>query len=1225
VLRSTDADRSDDTQSEPLSHSSESTTNIDEPEHVQSNLSSETEHKHDHHDSNPSNTSSSHPQSTTTNIESLLRAVSTNGISLSSPLPAHYEAARQKHNMTSEKYDDYWKLAAASQIGVEDAEIRARVKLWSLDSQMEVQDDEQEGAGAEGWRHEGLMREAEGWLEGGEEVEDGAVNTDGTGVLRAEHGAEEEDVEQQGESEAVEDVPEASLTHAGKPLEKKQQNTIASHPEDQSVAVLEESRKSIGHINHEESKRRLLEPMEPKPKEKNSKIRKVLDKNPGAKLGDLSHQQVEQIIRAIATETKVSAPEESRESTGHASDAEPQRLSPNSRTRNFAERKIQARIDFEEKTGLKFADVTNTRARQIINSLARELLRAELAVQRKEARDGGVSTKTSDTMTQPGDAASQGNAKVRTYIGGEESEPDQDSASPKSTQPENQRSRRSQRSRDRGKQHTATKKAEEREKRAREQDVHVSATVKKDGTDRDERFWGRQEEIAELEMQAQVVEHQRDSAESKAQLEAYKRLEGREMKEGEGDGKGLDGKKVVSTPTVTSKPRSTSGPNQSDTEDPNDKTSDVEKLHAKQVEATPPRKCSGLEELEAMMEQKGRKESRKTVGKKKGQNTTPPRKSSGLEELEALKEKRARSESRKAVGKNGGQSSTGRNKSSTLTQRAEERGKEQQVRDLRPQDLTPRSDSLEDILHASVLRAEAERRIGSSAKRIERFAHDDASPFDDLRTRKKRSEQAYKEATSTAQDRSNTTSGATPTLKTTCQSLDDDPIATQTTSYEPAPSSDQLTAPPRPSDSLHLQVSASDRIRIDDDFTFQLNTSTLGLQQAVVQMQSRLKMSYPRIDTLPYDISESENRKTLQTWLKILVTRWRARQDRNEGEGGKEGETEQGFVKLVLDHMVRDHDLDNEAAQRVAGKWMDAVEKRDRIDEDDWRAGGMGFLTENEGDGSEEVADPWEVDEGVGKKDAEEKSTDEGEGSEGVEAMVQGNAKKMSWVTIVPNRRTYSTSSRPPLDPTLAPNTSQQNAANEIPRSEQAPPPSPQQQHLPHLTPTGSAHMVSVSSKPHTTRTAIAIGTVSFSNPTPLSLIHTNALKKGDVLSVSRIAGIIAAKKCPDIVPLCHPIALTSVGVELRTFDSPASSTSTRDGNDLGFGGVQIEARVSCTGPTGVEMEALTGVMGAALSVVDMCKAVDRGQVIWGVRVVSKEGGRSGGWREEGWGSWQEG
>ncbi|KAF2621708.1 GTP cyclohydrolase subunit MoaC, partial [Macroventuria anomochaeta] len=180
----------------------------------------------------------------------------------------------------------------------------------------------------------------------------------------------------------------------------------------------------------------------------------------------------------------------------------------------------------------------------------------------------------------------------------------------------------------------------------------------------------------------------------------------------------------------------------------------------------------------------------------------------------------------------------------------------------------------------------------------------------------------------------------------------------------------------------------------------------------------------------------------------------------------------------------------------------------------------------------------------------------------------------------------------------------------------------PPQPFLPHLTSTGSAHMVSISSKSHTTRTAIAVGSVYFSNPTPLSLITSNSLKKGDVLSVSRIAGIMAAKKCPDIVPLCHPIPLTHVGVELRTFPLNAPNASSRaeagpaGPDNMNFGGVQIECTVACTGATGVEMEALTAVMGTALSVVDMCKAVDKFQRIGDVRVVLKEGGKSGVWRE---------
>jgi molybdenum cofactor biosynthesis protein MoaC len=208
-------------------------------------------------------------------------------------------------------------------------------------------------------------------------------------------------------------------------------------------------------------------------------------------------------------------------------------------------------------------------------------------------------------------------------------------------------------------------------------------------------------------------------------------------------------------------------------------------------------------------------------------------------------------------------------------------------------------------------------------------------------------------------------------------------------------------------------------------------------------------------------------------------------------------------------------------------------------------------------------------------------------------------------------RRSYSTSARspPPLDEAaLSEHTARSptmpSSTSSLPTTT-SPAPS-----LPHLTSSGTAHMVSVSSKSHTLRTAIATGTVHFSNPIPLSLIRTNRLKKGDVLSVSRIAGIMAAKRCPDIVPLCHPIILTHVGVDLGVFDG-------EDGEE--FGGVTIEAKVQCEGQTGVEMEALTAVMASALSVVDMCKAVDKGMRISNTRVVLKEGGRSGVWKEEGW------
>ena len=212
-----------------------------------------------------------------------------------------------------------------------------------------------------------------------------------------------------------------------------------------------------------------------------------------------------------------------------------------------------------------------------------------------------------------------------------------------------------------------------------------------------------------------------------------------------------------------------------------------------------------------------------------------------------------------------------------------------------------------------------------------------------------------------------------------------------------------------------------------------------------------------------------------------------------------------------------------------------------------------------------------------------------------------------------PSRRVYSSS--PPHPP----------AAGDVifdttPRAAADSPPAPQH-HLPHLTPSGSAHMVSIASKPSTTRTAIAAGRVLFSNPAPLRLIRANALKKGDVLAVARVAGIMAAKKCPELVPLCHPILLAHVGVEVGVVGGEVERDGGQGGGEGGgrFGAVLVEAKVQCVGATGVEMEALTAVMGAALTVVDMCKAVDRGMRVEGVRVVLKEGGRSGTWREEGW------
>ena len=151
---------------------------------------------------------------------------------------------------------------------------------------------------------------------------------------------------------------------------------------------------------------------------------------------------------------------------------------------------------------------------------------------------------------------------------------------------------------------------------------------------------------------------------------------------------------------------------------------------------------------------------------------------------------------------------------------------------------------------------------------------------------------------------------------------------------------------------------------------------------------------------------------------------------------------------------------------------------------------------------------------------------------------------------------------------------------------------------LTHFDAEGKAVMVDVSAKPATERVAIAQGRVLMA-PETLAAIRTGSLGKGDVLGVARIAGIMGAKRTADLIPLCHPLALTSVKLDL-----------TPEGNDA----VAIEARVKTTGPTGVEMEALTAVTVAALTVYDMCKAIDRGMRIAEVRLTRKEGGKSGLW-----------
>ncbi len=150
---------------------------------------------------------------------------------------------------------------------------------------------------------------------------------------------------------------------------------------------------------------------------------------------------------------------------------------------------------------------------------------------------------------------------------------------------------------------------------------------------------------------------------------------------------------------------------------------------------------------------------------------------------------------------------------------------------------------------------------------------------------------------------------------------------------------------------------------------------------------------------------------------------------------------------------------------------------------------------------------------------------------------------------------------------------------------------------LTHLDPEGNARMVDVTEKDVTSRVATARGTV-FMRPETLMLITRNRIEKGDVFSVARVAGIMAAKKTPELIPMCHPLNISSVEISLIPQQNPAR--------------VEIEAIVRVTGQTGVEMEAMTAVSVCGLTIYDMCKAVDREMSISEVRLVKKSGGKSG-------------
>lgn len=155
---------------------------------------------------------------------------------------------------------------------------------------------------------------------------------------------------------------------------------------------------------------------------------------------------------------------------------------------------------------------------------------------------------------------------------------------------------------------------------------------------------------------------------------------------------------------------------------------------------------------------------------------------------------------------------------------------------------------------------------------------------------------------------------------------------------------------------------------------------------------------------------------------------------------------------------------------------------------------------------------------------------------------------------------------------------------------------------LSHTDEAGKARMVDVSEKADTKRVARAYGEVKM-KPATLELVKNNAMKKGDVLAVARVAGIMAAKETSRLIPMCHPLLLTSVKVDFQFLDSESK--------------IAIYSEVALTGKTGVEMEALQAVSTAALTIFDMCKAVEHTMEIGSIMVLSKEGGKSGNWKNE--------
>lgn len=155
---------------------------------------------------------------------------------------------------------------------------------------------------------------------------------------------------------------------------------------------------------------------------------------------------------------------------------------------------------------------------------------------------------------------------------------------------------------------------------------------------------------------------------------------------------------------------------------------------------------------------------------------------------------------------------------------------------------------------------------------------------------------------------------------------------------------------------------------------------------------------------------------------------------------------------------------------------------------------------------------------------------------------------------------------------------------------------------LTHFDEAGRARMVDVSEKDETVRIAVARGEIHM-QPETMARIQTGKIKKGNVLAVADVAAVMGAKRTPDLIPMCHPLLLSGVSVEFDEGRPPAS-----DGRSV----LAVQVRVKCVGPTGIEMETLTAVSAALLTVYDMCKAIDRGMTLTAIELLEKEGGKSG-------------